>query len=170
MKLVADIEGEKLPVNVRREGVRVVAEVDGRSYELDAREFEKDAYLLLHDGRVYECSVDGGALEASGGAVQVNVGRRSYNVALTDPKRLRGAQGSAGHDGGRAEIKAPMPGKVVRVMVEAGAAVEAGDGLVVIEAMKMQNELKSPKGGTIVALHAQVGATVGAGEVLIVIE
>jgi biotin carboxyl carrier protein len=63
-----------------------------------------------------------------------------------------------------------MPGKVVRVLVEQGQSVEAGEGLVVVEAMTMQNELKSPKGGTVVELRAQVGATVNAGEVLAVVE
>jgi biotin carboxyl carrier protein len=63
-----------------------------------------------------------------------------------------------------------MPGKVVRVLVEAGASVEAGDGLVVVEAMKMQNELKSPKGGTVVEIRAGAGATVNAGDVLVVVE
>ena len=63
-----------------------------------------------------------------------------------------------------------MPGKVVRVLVERGQEVEAGAGLVVVEAMKMQNELKSPKAGTVVELRAAPGATVNAGDVLVVIE
>jgi biotin carboxyl carrier protein len=63
-----------------------------------------------------------------------------------------------------------MPGKVVRVLVEQGAQVEAGDGIVVVEAMKMQNEMKSPRAGIVTTLNAQAGATVKAGEVLAVIE
>jgi biotin carboxyl carrier protein len=67
-------------------------------------------------------------------------------------------------------VLAPMPGKVVRVLVEEGQEVEAGAGLVVVEAMKMQNELKSPKKGTVAELRARPGATVNAGDVLAVVE
>jgi biotin carboxyl carrier protein len=63
-----------------------------------------------------------------------------------------------------------MPGKIVRVLIEEGAQVEAGAGLVVVEAMKMQNELKSPKAGTVTELRARAGATVNAGDVLVVVE
>ena len=91
-------------------------------------------------------------------------------MALSDPKHLRGARVVAGHDAGRALVAAPMPGKVVRVLVERGQAVEAGAGVVVVEAMKMQNELKSPKDGRVAELRARAGATVNAGEVLAVVE
>ena len=67
-------------------------------------------------------------------------------------------------------IAAPMPGKVVRLLVAEGDAVEAGQGLLVVEAMKMQNEMKAPKPGTVVSLTAREGATVAAGEVLAAIE
>ncbi len=172
MKLIAEIEGEKFALDVRREGERVAAEIDGQRYELEARELEKNAYLLISDGRVYECRVDNAALGAQqqGGAREVLVGDRSYSVALSDPKRLRDAKTSGVDAGGRASIVAPMPGKVVRVMVEQGATVEAGDGLVVVEAMKMQNEMKSPKSGKVAELHTQAGATVSAGDVLVIVE
>ena len=168
MKLFAEIGGEKSPLELRREGGRVFAEVGGRGYELEAREPERGVYLLFHEGRVYECRVSGGASPA--GATEVRVGERTYEVHLSDPKRLRGAAAAAGHGEGRAQVHAPMPGKVVRVLVEEGQEVEAGDGLVVVEAMKMQNELKSPKAGTVAELHAQPGATVNAGDVLVVVE
>jgi len=93
-----------------------------------------------------------------------------YEVTLTDPKHLRGAGAAHGHEAGRAQVVAPMPGKVVRVLVERGQQVEAGQGVVVVEAMKMQNEMKSPKTGTVAELRAEPGATVNAGDVLAVIE
>ena len=171
MKLVTEIEGEKVPLDVRREGGRVLAEVGGRRYELEAREVEPGVYLLLHEGRVFECRVDGAAAGATPrGGLTVHVRGRAHSVTLVDPKHLRGAGGGGEHGGGRAEVSAPMPGKVVRVLVEVGAGVEAGAGLVVVEAMKMQNELKSPKAGTVVELHAAPGATVNAGDVLAVVE
>jgi biotin carboxyl carrier protein len=63
-----------------------------------------------------------------------------------------------------------MPGKVVRVMVEEGQPVESGQGLVVVEAMKMQNEIKSPKAGVVKAVHVREGGSVGAGQALLVVE
>jgi hypothetical protein len=170
MKLNAEIEGEKVALEVRREGGRVSAEVGGRRYELEAREVGAGEYLLIREGRVYECRV--GAEPGGGGRgdLRVSVGAREYGVRLTDPKHLRGGGVGAGEQGGRAQVKAPMPGKVVRVLVEAGQAVEAGQGLVVVEAMKMQNELKSPKSGTIAELRAEPNSTVNAGDVLVVVE
>jgi biotin carboxyl carrier protein len=170
MRLNAEIEGEQVALEVRREGERVVAEVGGRRYELEARAVGAGEYLLLREGRVYECRVAQAQGARERGEMSVAVGAREYNVTLADPKHLRGARVVAGHDAGRALVAAPMPGKVVRVLVERGQAVEAGAGVVVVEAMKMQNELKSPKAGTVAELRAEPGATVNAGEVLAVIE
>jgi len=170
MKLNAEIEGKKTTVELRLEGGRVLADVGGRSYELEAREIEGGEYLILHDRRVFECRVARAAGSRDAGALQVSVGARTYDVSLADPRRLRGAQGSGGSSPGRAQLTAPMPGKVVRVLVEQGQEVEAGQGVVVVEAMKMQNELKSPKAGTVAELRAAEGETVNAGDVLAVIE
>lgn len=168
MKLNAEIEGEKVQLEVRREGGRVFAEVGGRRYELEAREVGAGKYLLLREGHVYECRVGAGG--DARGEFRVAVGGAEYAVTLTDTKHLRGARQASGEQGGRAQIKAPMPGKVVRVLAEAGQAVEPGQGVVVVEAMKMQNELKSPKAGTVAEVRVEPGATVNAGDVLAVIE
>jgi biotin carboxyl carrier protein len=170
MKLIAEVDGRSYALDVRREGARVEASVDGRRYELEARETEAGAFLLLAaGGRVYECRANGAGAVA-GGTREVQIGDEVFQVKLIDPKRLRGARGAGAEASGRAQVTASMPGKVVRVLVEAGASVEAGDGLVVVEAMKMQNELKSPKSGTVVEVRAGAGATVNAGDVLVVVE
>ncbi len=170
MKLITQIEEERVPLDVQREGARVVAEIGGRRYELEAREAGTGMYLLNYEGRVYECRVDESASRVAS-VTEVHVRGRAHQVMLIDPKRLSGAQSAGGYDGGgRAEVNAPMPGKVVRVFVEQGAEVATGDGLVVVEAMKMQNELKSPKAGIVVELRAETGATVNAGDLLVVIE
>jgi biotin carboxyl carrier protein len=168
MKLNAEWQGELHRVALRRAGATVVAEVDGRSYALELQTAGDGNYLLLDGDTVLDCHV----AEAPGrrDVFVVGLRGRSFSIVVSDPKRLRGSEGGSAHGHGSAEITAPMPGRVVRVLVESGAEVEAGAGLVVVEAMKMQNELKAPRAGRVVALHAQPGATVNAGEVLAVVE
>lgn len=168
MKLVLEINGENHALELQRDGEHVGAEICGRRYELTVREPERGVYLLFVNHRIHECRVDSAA--AQQGTATVHVGSKSYEVRLSDPKRLRSAQSSAAHASGRVKVVASMPGKVVRVLVERDAVVEAGAGLVVVEAMKMQNEMKAPKSGTVVELRAEAGATVNAGDVLVVIE
>jgi biotin carboxyl carrier protein len=168
MKLTAEIDGRTHALELRREGARVFAEVDGRAYELEARETEPGVTLFALGGRVHECRAE--ATGARGEGWRVDAGGRRFDVTLVDPRKLRGAAGGGAQAAGRAAVSSSMPGKVVRVLVEVGARVEAGDALVVVEAMKMQNELKSPKAGAVVELRAREGATVNAGEVLAVVE
>ena len=168
MKLHATIAGVEKDVTIRDEGLRVFAEVEGRSYEFDVHQSGDDSYLLVSNGQVFDCRVAGAP--ESGKTLNVIVGAAEYDVTLTDPKRLRGASSASGHMGEAAYITAPMPGKVVRLLVEVGDQIEAGTGIAVVEAMKMQNELKSPKAGIVVAINAEVGATVNGGNVLAVVE
>ncbi|MBC7932793.1 MAG: hypothetical protein H7Z38_19710, partial [Rubrivivax sp.] len=88
MKLNAEIDGEKIALDVRREGERAIAEVGGRRYEIEARRVGAGEYLLVNEGRVYECRV---AQTKGRGALNVSVGAGEYDVMLTDPKHLRGA-------------------------------------------------------------------------------
>jgi len=168
MKIRASISGEEVEVEIQRRGARVIASVAGRIYELELKHASDRDYLILNEGRVFNCRVDG-RLE-SGSTVDVVVGAAHHAVTLVDPKRLRSALGAGEHGDGAAKIAAPMPGKVVRVLVEIGQKVEAGEGIVVVEAMKMQNEMKAPKSGILVTLNAEVGATVNGGDLLAVIE
>jgi biotin carboxyl carrier protein len=140
--------------------------VDGRAVSADVRLLEPGVMSLLvtyphAQARQYRCVLDGDG---------VVIGGRRYGFVVDDPRSLTGRRGAgAGTDGPR-PVKAPMPGRVVRVLVEAGDEVEEGQGVVVIEAMKMQNELKSPKAGRVVRVGAVVGDTVGSGDVLVVVE
>ena len=167
MKLHASIADEVIDVEVRREGERVIGVVDGRRYEFSLQRTAR-SYVLCSDGAVFDCHVDGQT--GSGEMVDVFVGTERFAVMFTDPKRLRGSTEAAGIGDGASRIVAPMPGKIVRVLVEVGAQIEAGVGVVVVEAMKMQNEMKSPKAGTVSAVNVKVGATVNGGDVLAVIE
>jgi biotin carboxyl carrier protein len=168
MKLHARVGDYQGDVDIRIEGSRVFAALDGRTYELDLQRSVDNGLLLVSAGRVFDCRVEG-QIE-SGLPVDVSVGTRCYAVTIADPRRLRSAIAAGALAGGVARIMAPMPGKVVRVMVEAGAEVEAGDGILVVEAMKMQNEMKSPRAGKVVSVSVEVGATVNGGDVLAVIE
>ena len=168
MKLNAAIADHQTHVQTQRDGSRVVAEVDGRRYDLEVHESGPNGYLFISQGRVFECRVEG--RPESGTKIDVIIGTTSYAVTITDPKRLRSAIAASAHGSDAAPIIASMPGKVVRVLVEVGARVKAGDAIIVVEAMKMQNEMKSPKTGTVVALNIQTGATVNGGDVLAIIE
>jgi biotin carboxyl carrier protein len=103
------------------------------------------------------------------GAGEVSVDGQVFHVEVFDPRSLRGRK-AAGVTEGRQAVSAPMPGRVIRVLVEAGQQVEAGQGLIVVEAMKMQNEMKSPKAGRVAEVKTIDGATVLVGDVLVVIE
>ncbi len=168
MKLKALIRDREEELVVKVENGRVSAEVGGRVYDLEVREPQPGAYLFFLNSDVHECRVSQRA--ASKEAFEVSIRGRSYEVTIVDPKRLRSGQNSDRHHHGAAQILAPMPGKVVRVQTEAGAAVEKGAGIVVVEAMKMQNEMKSPRAGVVVSIGVKPGDTVNAGDVLAVIE
>ena len=166
MKLHAVIADYQTDIQISDEGGRVFAELDGRAYELDAHE-SAGGFLLTYKGTVFNCRVEG---RPKSNLIEIIVGTTQFAVELTDPKRLGSTASASAHGADAARIIAPMPGKVVRVMVEAGAEVAAGDGIIVVEAMKMQNEIKAPKAGTVIALNIQPGATVNGGDVLAVIE
>ncbi len=168
MKLRAAIAEFETDIQIWRVGRRFSATIGDRHYELDLHESNAGGYLLIYDGHVFDCRIEG--RPESGKSVDVIVGKTHYSVTLTDSKRLRGATSAAAHGDAAARIIAPMPGKVVRVLVEVGVQVEAGAGIVTVEAMKMQNEMKSPKAGTVVAVNVQADATVNAGDVLAIIE
>lgn len=168
MKLQATIGDLQVNVEIRRRAGRISANVDGREYELEAHQYSSTLLLRAADGRIFNCRVEGNS--SSGRPVDVFVGPRRYTLTLTDPKRLRATAAAGGQTDGAARIVAPMPGKIVRVLVEQGAAVDAGAGIVVVEAMKMQNEMKAPKTGVVAAVNVTVGATVNGGDVLAVIE
>lgn len=168
MKLKALIDDRELDLTLMLEGRQVSAEIGGRRYPLEFREPEPDCYLLLLNGRVHECRVS--KSPKSPGSLSVDMRGRTYTVAIVDPKRLRSGQNSDRRHHGLAEIVAPMPGKVVRVQVEAGAAIQKNVGVVVVEAMKMQNELKSPRDGVVISINVKPGDTVNAGDLLAVVE
>lgn len=139
-------------------------QIDGESVLADACELRPGVLSLLVAGRSHRVVVDGSADES---ALHIGVARIPWRAE--DPRSLRSRRRHSGPEG-PAVIRASMPGRVVRVLVEKGQQVAAHQAIVVIEAMKMQNELKSPREGRIADLRATPGATVSSGETLAVIE
>jgi biotin carboxyl carrier protein len=144
--------------------------VDGKPLEWQqppphsAQQVEPGVYSILYNGRSFEAVV---APTPEG--LNVTVQGRSFLVEMTDPRDFSArAQAHAGS--GRQELKSSMPGKVIRVLVLAGDHVQAGQGLVVVEAMKMQNEMKASREGVVIKVSVSPGDTVGAGEVLVTLE
>jgi len=132
---------------------------------LDAVVSRPDVLSLLIDGKSYEIKRERTATD-----LHLWVGPVRYAAELHDPRSLRGRKSTGTDDHGPRKLLAQMPGKVVRVLVAEKTEVEAGQGILVVEAMKMQNELKSPKKGTVLKILAAEGAAVNAGDVLAIVE
>jgi biotin carboxyl carrier protein len=168
MKLKAQLYDREHEIFLDFESGLVHAEIDSRRYEIEIRELGDGQYLLFEGTKIYKCRVE--AKRDSQNSFDVVLHGKTRQITIVDPKRLRSTHTAGAHHSGAAEIVSPMPGKIVRVLVEVGAQVETGTGIVVVEAMKMQNEMKSPKVGVVVSINAETGATVNAGDVLAVIE
>ena len=163
---LASSSGEKARViELERDtaGWRVI--LDGRPVAVDAVEIAPNTLSILLDGQSFEISVT----PAPDGKLKLQTGTQEFTAEVIDPRAWSGRRHGSVEAEGRQQIVAPMPGKVVRLLVKEGDRVEAGQGLLVVEAMKMQNEMKSPKAGTVIALNVQTGATVNGGDVLAVI-
>ena len=120
---------------------------------------------LIYQGKSFEIR-----REVSPDGVRIWVNGESYPVEVSDPRSFRGRRKRSDLEAGPRQLIAPMPGKVVRVLVSDANEVEAGQGILVIEAMKMQNEIKSPKKGRVQKIAVQSGASVNAGDLLAVVE
>ena len=129
----------------------------------DIHEVEPGVYSAIANGRSYLLRV-----AHVDSAHVVDVAGQRLIVDASDPHRA--APRRRGVREGRYNLTAAMPGKIVRVLVNSGDAVEAGQGIAVVEAMKMQNEVKAPRGGRVVSVRAIAGATVAAGDILATID
>ena len=143
---------------------RVIATIDGRQIEADVVKTSPGVYSILLGGRSLEIRVEGLA-----DGLLLHTAVREHRVEIVDPRSWRRSRGGRIDLAGRQQVVAPMAGKIVRVLIEQGQHVESGQGLMVVEAMKMQNEIRSPKTGTVERLSATEGETVNPGEILAVI-
>lgn len=144
--------------------------LNGREIKLDpnetpgVKEVEPGVFSILRQGKSFVVRVRPGPE-----GLVVQAGDYRFQAEVRDPRNSRRRQNSA-LGGGRQKITSPMPGKVVRVLVTEGQQIEPGQGLIVVEAMKMQNEMKASRAGKVIEIRTRDGATVGAGEVLVILE
>jgi biotin carboxyl carrier protein len=143
---------------------RPVVTIDGRCVDVDVTTISPGVYSILIEGRSFEVRI-----EPAADGMLVHTSQREFRLDVLDPRSWRRSRAGKVELDGRQEIVASMPGKIVRLLVETGQGVEAGQGLMVVEAMKMQNEVSAPKSGIVEQILVKEGQPVGAGEVLAII-
>ena len=161
MRLVVSIDGKRRDLEIELHGREIECKVDGRPIKADVAQVAPNRLSVVCNGRSY----DVWETETS-----VLVGGNTYMVSVVDPRSWQSRRGSSQDAVGPQKLTASMPGKVVRVLAAAGTRVQAGEGIVVLEAMKMQNEVRASKPGTVTAVLVQPGSAVNAGEVIATIE
>jgi biotin carboxyl carrier protein len=162
MKFEVLINQTRRVVDLEREANHWRISLDGDRVDADAIEIAPNIFSVLLKGKSHEIRVT----PTPTGALTLQTGRNEFTAEIIDPRAWRGRHHGTLEAEGRQQILAPMPGKIVRVLVQAGEKVQAGQGLLVVEAMKMQNEIRSPKSGTVERLLVKEGQPVNAGEVL----
>jgi len=163
MRISAKVGNRLHEVEIERQNGVYVIEIDGTRYEADTHKLEADFYSILAGGKSYEVAV-----EATRAGYLVRHGASEQLVTLTDPGR-QAREAQAGGSGPET-ITSVMPGKVVRLLVAEGDEVEEGQGLVVVEAMKMENEIAAPRAGKITHVAVSPDQTVESGADLLTIE
>ena len=162
VKIAAQVGARSIEIQVERSDGLYIVDIDGERHVVDARKLEGDFYSLLTAGRSYEIAV-----ECRGDAYHVRHGAAEQIVRLTDPgRKAREGMRSTGPD----RIVTMMPGKVVRVLVEVGDVVVAGQGIAVVEAMKMENEITAGRDGQVLRVDVRPGQSVEGGALLAIVE
>jgi len=164
VKLEIEIGEKARALEIERDGARVNCRIGDRTVEASVAEVAPGTYSILIDQAAFEARV-----EPRGGTLRVTVGPHEFSAGIRDPRQWRRNRGAGIEAEGRQQVIAPMPGKVIRLLVRAGEAVEAGQGILVVEAMKMQNEVRSPKSGKVERLLVSENQAVNAGDALAVI-
>jgi biotin carboxyl carrier protein len=163
MKFAALVGEDEHEIVVTRVDGDYLVTFDGVEHRVDARKLEADFYSILYEGKSYEVSV-----ESVGAKYLVRHGAYEQVVELADAART--GRDELHKKGGIESIDAVMPGKVVRVLVAAGDEVLSGQGLVVVEAMKMENEIAAPRAGRVTSVDVTPGQNVETGARLVVLE
>jgi biotin carboxyl carrier protein len=166
MKYEILIDGHPHQVHLERSDKGYDCTVDGEVFNLDVVMTARDVLSIVHQGRQYEAKREYSLM----GETHIIVGSERFAAEVRDPRSLRSRRAAAGGEAGPSKITAPMPGKIIRVVVSEGDEVEAGQPLVVVEAMKMQNEIKATKKGKVVKIAVKEASAVNAGDLLAIVE
>jgi biotin carboxyl carrier protein len=166
MKIELEIDGQLIEAEFTSAEDSVQLAFGGATHAAQVSEPEPGLFIVIINNRVYRCALE----KLPNGSTEVIVNGKRIPVAVRDKKHLRGQPGAGAGESGRVTLSSPMPGKVVRLLLNAGDEVAAHQGVLVVEAMKMQNEVQSPKAGKVAEIKVVEGQTVNAGEVLAVIE
>jgi biotin carboxyl carrier protein len=162
VQLASSSSEKKRVIELERGAAGWRVTLDGRPVAVDAVEIAPNRLSVLLDGQSFEITVT----PSPDGKLKLQTGSQEFTAEVIDPRAWSGRRHGHVEVEGRQQIVAPMPGKVVRLLVKAGDHVEAGQGLLVVEAMKMQNEIRSPKSATVERVLAKEGQPVNAGEIL----
>jgi len=160
-----EVNGRLLHVNVRRVNRHFMVAVDGREWMIDAARIDGHTLSLLVGSSSREITV---ASDSASGQLIVGVGAVPLSVTVNGRRRW-GRKDEDGSGGGPQHVIAPMPGKIVRLLAKPGAAVHARQPLIVIEAMKMENELRATRPGVVRQLLVHEGQSVDAGALLLIV-
>jgi biotin carboxyl carrier protein len=167
MAFIAKFGDQTYTIEIDEIGVSLYrVSVDGNEFLVDGKRTGRTNYSLIMDNRSFEIEVDQTEDE-----YRVLVDGRNYHIHLIDERRLRvgGAQPGLQLQG-QQRVSVPMPGKIIAVLVSEGDEVERGQGLVIVEAMKMENEVRSPIAGTVKEIKVKPGEAVEGGAVLVIVE
>ncbi len=171
MTFEVDINGRSRTVSVERTAQgRYRLTVDGRPHDVDAARIGALGLSLLVDAAEGVSRDVQVAPAGRTGELLIRIDGRIVAATVNGRRTGRAASDAGTHAHGEQSIVAPMPGRVVRILVAPGDAVTARQGVVVVEAMKMENELRAPKDGRVKDIAVEPGASVEAGRVLVVIE
>jgi len=162
MELVVKHKDREAEVHMERYDHHYDVRVDGEAYEIDFQRLAGDLWSLVIGGRQYVVSVS----PAGGGRYRVTGGAEIDEVELMDPLTFLAKKAHGGDAAGAATVTAYMPGRVVKILVGEGQEVKTGDGLVVLEAMKMENEIKAERDGVVKKVAVKEGQAVDGGDVL----
>ncbi len=166
MRYYTDLCEQSFAVDVGPDGEVIIS---GTSYRVDLRSIDgKALYSILLNDRSYEVTVEPG----EGGAYNIFIQGELYAVKVLDElhKRLQRIESRVHGPAGELPVKAPMPGLVVAVPVEEGTAVKSGQPVIILEAMKMENEIRAPRAGTVKAIRVAKGQAVNKDEALVILE
>jgi biotin carboxyl carrier protein len=170
-ELVVIVGGREIEITVEpptspsspADGGRWRVVLDGRELTVDARPVRPGTWSILLDGRSHVVDLDP---RVTGSALSAGLAEAIAKIEDARTRKLARAVAPVGPITGE-ELRAPIAGKMVKVLVEVDAVVVAGQGVVVLEAMKMENELAAERGGTVKTVHKQAGQPVEAGELLV---